>query len=505
MKKDTKKTIWMTVIEVILCSGLVAGQTTSSCHFIGPVFPPPTALSTSSIIQDVVSQLNNSLHDMVTNGIFDSVGLSLFLQVFSAEKKVFDFGYNPTNSTKSPTSGTPDENSIFRIGSVSKMLFVYTLLVHSGLANLHDPVTKWVPELAAAANDSANLVEKYQWDQITIGALASHLAGINRGMALIDLVQLFKSVGYNESMIEALGLPALQENEKPTCGPSNIGLLKMCSREAFFSTLATFQPVTSPYNMPIYSNVAFEILGFAIEAMTQKSFSDSISSLLLDPLGMDRTYVDGPPPNSDNAVIPVDETASWWNVTMGVTAPVVDLYAKDGGLGFYRSLFVLSPDHKSGFSVLMAGPMVNVDSLLGELPDLITEIMVPAFEAAARQQATDKFAGTYVNSDTGMRLTLETYEELPGLRVLNWTMGETDMLESIGFFIYGMPQPVTLALYSMDLEQPDVVAFRGVYELVLTDEDKAILKGIDDSSIFLSVCAAWGGGGLAQVRARRLG
>ena len=71
-----------------------------------------------------------------------------------------------------------DENSIYRIGSISKMFTVYTFLLELGDGYWNQPVTKYVPELAAAAKD--DVITQVQWEDVTLGDLAGQMAGIDR-------------------------------------------------------------------------------------------------------------------------------------------------------------------------------------------------------------------------------------------------------------------------------------------------------------------------------------
>lgn len=70
----------------------------------------------------------------------------------------------------------------------------------------------------------------------------------------------------------------------------------------------------------MYSNLAYQILAYALEAMTGKSFEESLQSSLLDPLGLERTSLEAPKSN-DNAVIPENEALSWWNVSTAGASP----------------------------------------------------------------------------------------------------------------------------------------------------------------------------------------
>lgn len=73
-----------------------------------------------------------------------------------------------------------DENTVFRIGSASKLWTVFTFLASAGEASLYDPVTKWVPELQTAAVGADDAVDFVRWEDVTIQELASHLSGVGR-------------------------------------------------------------------------------------------------------------------------------------------------------------------------------------------------------------------------------------------------------------------------------------------------------------------------------------
>ena len=77
---------------------------------------------------------------------------------------------------------TVDENSIYRIGNISKAFTVYTFLLELGDRYWNDAVSSHVPELAAAS--TGNVVTQVQWDQVTLGDLAGQMAGIDRDCEL---------------------------------------------------------------------------------------------------------------------------------------------------------------------------------------------------------------------------------------------------------------------------------------------------------------------------------
>lgn len=70
--------------------------------------------------------------------------------------------------------------------------------------------------------------------------------------------------------------------------------------------------------MPIYSNVGFQLLAFALEEITGRSFDNMVNESMLDVLNMKSTTL-GTPDSTTAGVISVNETISGW-----AEAPVYD-------------------------------------------------------------------------------------------------------------------------------------------------------------------------------------
>lgn len=161
-------------------------QSSPNCPLLGPVFPPPNVQSkpVQQLRENFYALLEDSLQNGTTAyGPLDANTTSFYVTVFSEEDTLFDYGYAAPSLNGSLTSGNLDRNTIFRIGSLSKLLTVYTLLAEVGFKYVNDPITKWVPELstvAAAEACNENPVSNVAWNEVTVGALASHMAGINR-------------------------------------------------------------------------------------------------------------------------------------------------------------------------------------------------------------------------------------------------------------------------------------------------------------------------------------
>jgi len=78
-------------------------------------------------------------------------------------------------------------------------------------------------------------------------------------------------------------------------------------------------PIAPPNARPVYSNIAFTILAYAVEAVTGKNYTVQLRDILTGPLGMNSTRPS--PGDEELAVIPpMDNT---WGSDYGEFAPCV--------------------------------------------------------------------------------------------------------------------------------------------------------------------------------------
>jgi hypothetical protein len=152
---------------------LACGAFSAACPPIGPVFPAPTNLSNSISFQQALSNLTYSLDVALdkSNSSFGKIDSedTYSIQVFSgsSHKSIFEYYHHGENLTNSSAT-TIDGDTVYRIGSVSKLFSVYMLLVEAGDQIFAEPLSKYLPELRG----------KVTWQDVTIGAVAAHLSGI---------------------------------------------------------------------------------------------------------------------------------------------------------------------------------------------------------------------------------------------------------------------------------------------------------------------------------------
>jgi len=146
-----------------------------SCRPEGPVVPLPRNLSGSGAFNRVSADLTAALDQAVKGEIkagwpVKNVSFSLGLVSLGQEDAgVPLWEYHHLSPANVNGTKKADRDSQYLIGSVSKV-FTDAIVLKSGIA-LDDPITKWVPQL----NNASALIS---WNNITIRALMSHLAGI---------------------------------------------------------------------------------------------------------------------------------------------------------------------------------------------------------------------------------------------------------------------------------------------------------------------------------------
>jgi CubicO group peptidase (beta-lactamase class C family) len=144
-----------------------------ACPPLGPVLPAPTSASESNFVKKATAGLTTALQSELESQLKASA-ISIGVKSIHEDDLLFNYHFTPPMQSGLGTT-VVDENTIYRVGSISKLLPALALL-QNGNVSMDDSVTKYIPELRNARGSSA--IEFPTWDDITVGALASHLAGL---------------------------------------------------------------------------------------------------------------------------------------------------------------------------------------------------------------------------------------------------------------------------------------------------------------------------------------
>ncbi|KAI1413840.1 beta-lactamase/transpeptidase-like protein [Hypoxylon sp. FL1857] len=509
------------------------------CPLDGPAFPKPLRLSENEAVKNAVAVLKDRFEN-VTAGAHN---YSMSIQVFAANDPVplFSLSHTAPNLASKHSSGvkTVDENTVFRLGSLTKIYTIYAFLINAGDKYWNEPITKYVPELQALANRS-DPVNYVAWDDITLGGLATQLTGIPREYALLgELTQSKETRG----QVVQLGFPPLTQDEKPPCGA-----YPTCNRAQFFQGIGKFYPSLAPYQTPAYSNVAFQLLGYALETITGKTFQTLLENTVIKPLGLNRTFLRAP--NDSLGIIPGDHDTTGWAFDIGESAATGNMYAsasdlsnlgrailshkllspvatrrwlkpfafssdpramvgmpwgarrinledtyrwttafnKAGNIGDYSALLAIIPDFDIGISILLAGDLPGNAGF--SLADTVGEPILPAVEEAARSEAGALYSGHYVSPDRKLNSSMTiTTDKFPGLSITQWFSNGTDFAW-IATVLQNQYYPITprIRLYPSGLEGPSTdggkrVAFKAMFE----DADGPR----NENKMFSTECGSW--------------
>ncbi|PGH09045.1 hypothetical protein AJ79_05774 [Helicocarpus griseus UAMH5409] len=486
---------------LLLCRSLYAAD----CPLIGPAFPPPRSLSSSATWNKAIADFDSQLKGLLsqTSSPLDASSTSFSLNIFSAheEKLLYEYHYDAPGLKGSIAEGQKlDGDTMYRIASVSKAITVYGLLIETGFKHFNEPVANFIPEIAAAIAKSGNDPDDVltpQWNDITIGSLAGQLSGIGRGY-FSDLAGRF-----NQSVAAQLGLPPLNDAEIPRCGFKEGLIYHPCSREDVFKEFMSRHPAFAPFSTPIYSNVAYDILGYVLEEISGLSFEEAIRRSIIEPLRLERFGVQTPP--NTWGVIPFDPVTAAWNASLASSNPnggfyssandlarvgqsilqsrlisptdtrrwlkpnshtssllssvgspweiyrtsnprVADFYTKFGDIGSYGSAIALSADHDVGFTVLAAGAKPGSQRTL--VADLVGSLLSNTLDNEARAQAMADYAGTYTSSPdtendkaTLIKIGENKDDEGPGLVIDSFLLNGVPLEQHLAAF-FGSTQPL---------------------------------------------------------------
>ncbi|KAF9770521.1 hypothetical protein IL306_011925 [Fusarium sp. DS 682] len=511
------------------CMALIAGSATASVilsndvPLIGPSFLSNFDISKTGFLNEAKEKFPSLIEDLFEAKTLNKTDLIFAVDVFSASTNDSLYSYFHVGDTYKDTltKGNLTEDTIFRAGSVTKVFTVYAIIAKAGIEALSYPVSIFLPELLG--NSSSNPLERIDWSEITVGALAAQQAGSSGPLGKL-------AIGFS------------------------------LTRPGFLEFMRDLQvPTMAPWRSALYSDAGFGVLTLILERLTGQEYKDAVKDVLLNPLGMDSSSAVVPNGSDINAVartggaswgldVPIvagsgglyssvkdlrlaglsilnsellssTTTREWmkphsstgtlvelvgapWEITR-LTLPtgpgsnrtrVSDLYLKVGGTSDYTCFFALSPDHGIGFSMLIAGDTAS--GARWPLRDVTAETFITAAEYAAAESAEKNLTGTFVvKGSDSTNITLDITKGEPGLNVKSFFLKGKDQVAG-----YTSARLYPMGLYSnsrslaaqYNIKGKFSVAFRMVAGLPSPPPARAAVEGgkgglFDHSLAWMSV------------------
>lgn len=153
---------------------LLPPASASRCPISGALLPPAQSATTSAHIQSAQQQLTAQL-DLALSGNMDIVGgwqtnaTSFSIVLTGRGGVLWEYHHHHAGSGGGGVTG----DTQFRVASVTKVVTDLVLLKLQ--LDRDDAVTKYLPELAGAGAGSESAIA---WDEVTLGSLGDHMAGI---------------------------------------------------------------------------------------------------------------------------------------------------------------------------------------------------------------------------------------------------------------------------------------------------------------------------------------
>jgi len=210
----------------------------------------------------ITDEVKESIHQRVDRG--RNVGIVIGLV---GPNSVEYYGYGTTSVDREEV---PDENSVFEIGSISKVFTTILLadMVIGGDAQLDDPIQKYLPESVR--------IPSREGQEITLMHIATHMSA----------------------------LPRLPSNMAPADVANPYADYNVEQMYAFLSGHELRRDIGSKYE---YSNLAMGLLGHALALHDGTDYEILLASRVLDVLGMQNTGITLTPDMQDNLAIGHDQ------------------------------------------------------------------------------------------------------------------------------------------------------------------------------------------------------
>lgn len=150
----------------------VSSTSAKPCPPLGRTLPAPISPSSHDAVKLASDALTKQLQDMI-QPLSKTSAVSVAVKSLHEDKPLFNWHFTPPTLSGIGTSKI-DENTIYRVGSISKVMTVL-LALQSDKIDMQASVLKYLPDLKQNVPLDAH---NFDWADITVESLADHLSGI---------------------------------------------------------------------------------------------------------------------------------------------------------------------------------------------------------------------------------------------------------------------------------------------------------------------------------------
>jgi CubicO group peptidase (beta-lactamase class C family) len=281
--------------------------------FLGPTYPGPVDLSSSkslvaatwkNVTSTLQAYINSDEQSSTSDVVAEIRNVTFSLGVFSLNDPGatdLQFHYTSPEIANAP-NGTRkvNENSIYRMASLTKVFTVLAGLLNLKPIDWERPLTDIFPTLADFAEKNPgedNRMYLTQWDKVTPSALAAQIAGVTRDVFPFGAGDIILQI-LPELFDPGLGLPPVNVSELEVNTPCTIQLLSngtVCTTIPYLMSAEIQAPLFEPWTTPGYANNGFVLLGLVISTITGKTMQQLYQDSIFNPLGMTSSNSSTPP------------------------------------------------------------------------------------------------------------------------------------------------------------------------------------------------------------------
>ncbi|KAJ9654165.1 hypothetical protein H2201_009041, partial [Coniosporium apollinis] len=254
-----------------------AALASATCYEPSVAHPLPEYDADDALLKRVFAFIDTALTTTAAAPEYASTSFSV--EVTSSKESLWSYHHTArVRNASRPDIPEVNGDALYRIASITKSFTVLGVLYQhvAGNLSLDDSIDTYIEELKGEQEGTI------PWKDITLRSLTSQLSGIpgecippgdkkcyTFAVAQSDLIN--RPFGFLYTP-EELGFPPVSRDGLLQCDEYAPNYEPHCEKKDLMKSVKSKAPVFAPNQKSTYSNVAFELLGLAIENATNQTY-----------------------------------------------------------------------------------------------------------------------------------------------------------------------------------------------------------------------------------------